>query len=187
MKVLSLILFSFSLVTSLAQDNAKSISGTINKLDTVSVTVFRESDLDSSGQLDQSGSLSIPLIGSVRLQGLTTTAAEKLIESKLLDGYLVRPQVTVRITQRVVKTVSVVGEARQAGVFTLPGDRPLSLTEVIAMAGGPTDIADKKKISLKRGSTGKIQIINLKDILNGRAQDVVLGAGDIINIPEGWF
>ena len=192
MKAAFLILLTLSLLgsftTSLAQEKTQSnLTGRINKLDTIAVTVFREPDLDSSGQLDQNGSLSIPLIGSVRLQGLTTTAAEQLIESKLKDGYLVRPQVTVRISQRVVKTVAVVGEARQAGVFTLPGDRPLTLTEVIAMAGGPTDIADKKKITIKRGSTGKIQVVNLKDILNGKAQDVILGSGDVINIPEGWF
>lgn len=165
----------------------KAITGRIASSDTVSVTVFREADLNSSGQLGREGTLSIPLIGDVRMVGLTTTQAEKAIEAKFRDGYLVRPQVTVRITDRVVRTISVQGEVRQAGVFTLPHDRLLTLSEAIAMAGGASDIANIKKVKFKRALTGKVVLVNLKDILDGRAKDITLSSGDSISVPEGWF
>lgn len=183
--LLTLLALWLPLSSSLAQE--KSITGRIASSDTVAVTVFREADLNSTGQLGREGTLSIPLIGEVRMVGLTTTQAEKAIEAKFRDGYLVRPQVTVRITDRVVRTVSVQGEVRQAGVFTLPHDRLLTLSEAIAMAGGASDIADIKKVSLKRSLTGKVEIVNLKDILNGRVKDITLSSGDAINVPEGWF
>lgn len=182
---LTLLAFLLTFISSIAQE--KAITGRIAASDTVSVTVFREADLNSSGQLGREGTLSIPLIGDVRMVGLTTTQAEKAIEAKFRDGYLVRPQVSVRITGRVVRTISVQGEVRQAGVFTLPYDRLLRLSEAIAMAGGATDIADIKKVKLKRALTGKVETVNLKDILNGRAKDITLSSGDTINVPEGWF
>ncbi len=153
----------------------------------MSIQVFREPELNTAGQLGSDGSLTMPLIGTIRLQGLTTTQAEGVIEQKLRDGYLVRPQVSVRITQRVIRTVTVSGEVRQPGVFTLPYDRKLSLVQVVNMAGGPSDIANIKKVSLRSGSTGKVSLVNMKSILRGKAKDIILKKGDVIHIPEGFF
>lgn len=161
-------------------------SGVIGKLDSVEIRVFREEELTTAGQLSADGTISMPLIGAVKLAGLTTDQAAAAITAKLRDGYLVRPQVSVSIEARVRRTVTVLGQVQSAGVFELPADRQLTLVEAIGMAGGATRIANVKKISLKRRA-GPVQILNLKDITSGKSADVVLRDGDVLSIPESLF
>ncbi|MGC4014561.1 MAG: polysaccharide biosynthesis/export family protein [Luteolibacter sp.] len=97
-----------------AEENAGKSSGVIGRLDTVEITVFREDDLATRGQLSADGSISMPLIGSVRLQGLTTDQAAKAIEQKLKDGYLVRPQVSVSIGARIRRTITILGSGTES-------------------------------------------------------------------------
>lgn len=170
-----------------AQEAGRS-SGLIGRLDTVEITVFREDDLATRGQLSADGTLSMPLIGSVRLQGLTTDQAANAIEQKLRDGYLVRPQVKVSIGGRVRRTVTVLGQAQSPGVFELPANRSLTVVEVVGMAGGVTRIANAKKLTLKRGGAkAEVVQVDLKAITSGRAQDIPLRDGDVISIPESLF
>jgi len=161
-------------------------SGVIGQRDTVEIRVFREDDLTTTGQLSGDGTISVPLIGSVKLAGLTTDSAAKAIEAKLKDGYLVKPQVTVTIEGRIRRTITVLGQAQNPGVFELPANRALTVVEAIGMAGGSTRIANTKKITLKR-SGGKVQTINLKDITSGKASDISLKDGDVLSIPESLF
>ncbi len=161
-------------------------SGVIGRMDNVEIRVFREDDLTTQGQLSGDGTISMPLIGSVRIVGLTTDQAAAAITRKLADGYLVKPEVTVSIQARIRKTVTVLGQAQRPGVFELPVHRQLSLVEVIGMAGGVTRIANGKKITLKRAD-GNVQTINLSDITNGKGADIPLRDGDVLTIPESLF
>lgn len=169
-----------------AQTETKRSAGVIGRLDNVEIRVFREDELTTAGQLSGDGTISMPLIGSVKLAGLTTDAAAKAIEAKLKDGFLVKPQVSVSIEGRVRRSVTVLGQVQNAGVFELPVDRQLTVVEAIGMAGGSTRIANTKKITLKR-SGGKVQMLNLKDITSGKASDVPLRDGDVLSIPESLF
>jgi polysaccharide export outer membrane protein len=170
----------------MAQENATA-SGLIGSRDSVEIRVFREDDLTTRGQLSTSGTVLMPLIGSVRLAGMSTDAAAKMIEGKLRDGYLVRPEVTVSITSRVRKTVTVLGKVQSPGVFRLDPNRQLTLAEAIGMAGGLQRIANSKKVTLTRRSASTPMVINFKDIASGRIKDIPLVDGDIINIPESLF
>jgi len=161
-------------------------SGIIGKLDTVEIRVFREDDLTTAGQLSADGTITMPLIGSVKMAGLTTDQAAAAITAKLKDGYLVSPQVSVSIEARVRRSVTVLGQAQNPGVFELPADRQLTVVEAIGMAGGATRIANIKKISLKRRG-GAVQILNLKDITSGKSADPALRDGDVLSIPESLF
>ncbi|MEM1083410.1 MAG: polysaccharide biosynthesis/export family protein [Verrucomicrobiota bacterium] len=162
-------------------------SGTIGSRDSIEIRVFREDELTTAGQLSTSGTISMPLIGDVRIAGMSTDAAAKLIEGKLRDGYLVRPEVTVAITSRVRKTVTVLGKVKNPGVFRLDPNRQLTLAEAIGMAGGAQRIANRKKITLTRRGANEPRVINFKDIASGRAKDIPLRDGDIINVPESLF
>ncbi len=179
-------------LTLLAQEEnnpvaAQGMTGLINPSDTISIIVHREPDLNSAGRLAKNGTLSVPLIGAIVLAGKTTAAAESLIEAKLRDGYLVRPQVSVRITERVPRSVTVSGQVNDPGVFNIPFGQKITLVQVISMAGGATDVANVKKVSLQRGETGKIFTINLKSIISNKIKDVVLQKDDFVFVPEGWF
>ena len=160
-------------------------SGVIGRMDNVEVRVFREEELTTRGQLSADGTLSMPMIGSVRIVGLTTDQAAALITRKLADGYLVKPEVSVSIEARIRKTVTVLGQAQRPGVFELPANRRLTLVEAIGMAGGVTRIANAKKVTLKRGAV--VWTISLPDITSGKGTDVSLQDGDMITIPESLF
>jgi polysaccharide export outer membrane protein len=194
---LLLVLSLFGMCHGMAQERVRSgargpggnaaAGGVISRSDLLEVTVFREADLGTTGEVTRAGTLAVPLVGPVQVAGLTTDQASRVIESKLKNGYLVRPQVTVSIIKRVVRTVTVLGQARQPGVFTLPANRQLTLVEVIGLAGGLTEIANPKKVTLKRRATGRASIIDVRAIMQGRGRDLLVADGDVINIPESWF
>jgi polysaccharide export outer membrane protein len=161
-------------------------SGVIGRMDHVEIRVFREDELTTRGQLSGDGTISMPLIGAVRLQGLTTDEAAAAITRKLADGYLVKPEVSVSIEARIRRTITILGQAQRPGVFEIPAHRQLTLVEAIGMAGGVTRIANAKKINLKRGSGG-VEAVNLSDITTGKGADIPLRDGDVITIPESLF
>jgi len=169
-----------------AQEAGKS-SGIIGRLDTVEITVFREDELATRGQLSPDGTITMPLIGAVRLQGLTTDQAATVIEQKLHDGYLVRPQVSVSIGARVKRAVTVLGQVQRPDVYVIPADRTLTLTQVIAMAGGVTRIGNAAKLTLKRSGASEVQQIDLRSITSGKSNDITLRDGDVVTIPESLF
>lgn len=162
-------------------------SGVIGRMDNVEIRVFREDELTTRGQLSGDGTISMPLIGAVRIEGLTTDQAAAEITRKLADGYLVKPEVSVSIEARIRKTITVLGQAQRPGVFELPAHRQLTLVEAIGMAGGVTRIANSKKISLKRRGGDGVEIVNLSDITTGKGNDIPLRDGDVVTIPESLF
>ncbi len=185
-----LMIFFLNLLPGIADAQGQRSSGVIGRMDNVEIRVFREDDLTTRGQLSGEGTISMPLIGSVRLEGLTTDQAAAAITRKLADGYLVKPEVSVSIEARIRKTVTVLGQAQRPGVFELPAHRQLTLVEAIGMAGGVTRIANSKKITLKRaGGSGEggVSIVNLSDITKGEGKDIPLRDGDVITIPESLF
>ncbi len=180
----------FALIAALgavrAQSGGTRSSGVIGKLDSVEIRVFREDDLTTASQLAADGSIIMPLIGKVRLEGLTTHQAAALITRRLADGYLVRPEVSVSIEARIRRTVTILGQVQSPGVFEIAPHRQLTLVEAIGMAGGATRIANTRKITLKRRGA-EVRTINLRDITNGKGTDVALRDGDIVTIPESLF
>ncbi len=174
-----------SLIPSRTFAEGERSSGVISRMDNVEIRVFREDELTTRGQLSADGTITMPLIGAVRIEGLTTDQAGAAIKKKLADGYLVKPEVTVSIEARIRKTVTVLGQAQRPGVFELPTHRRLTLVEAIGMAGGVTRIANAKKVTLKRG--GSVQTINLAEITSGKGADIPLQDGDMVTIPESLF
>jgi polysaccharide export outer membrane protein len=164
-------------------------SGVIGRMDNVEIRVFREDDLTTRGQLSSNGTISMPLIGAIQIEGLTTDQAAAAITRKLADGYLVKPEVSVSIEARIRRTITVLGQAQRPGVFELPAHRQLTLVEAIGMAGGVTRIGNPKKISLKHlaGGANNIVTINLTEITAGQGHDIPLRDGDVITIPESLF
>jgi polysaccharide export outer membrane protein len=87
-------------------------------------------------------------------------------------------------------TVYVLGAVKSPGAIEMTSSMPVTLIGAIARAGGPTDSANKSGVQVRRkDENGQEQIIkvNLKEVLSGKAPDVPLQAGDIINVPESFF
>ena len=104
--------------------------------DTVRVTVFQHPDLTTEARISDRGTVALPLIGEVKVVGLSTAEAGKAIATELERGqFLKKPQVGVSLTALRSKQVSVLGMIARPGRYVLD-DTSSQLSEVIAAAGG---------------------------------------------------
>jgi polysaccharide export outer membrane protein len=104
--------------------------------DIVHITVFQNPDLTLDSRISESGLVSYPLLGAIRLGGLSTGQAEKLIADGLRDGnFLKQPQVSVLLTQVRGNQASVLGQVNRPGRFPIEVSG-MRLTDLMAMASG---------------------------------------------------
>lgn len=104
--------------------------------DVVRVNVFQNPDLTVETRVTEAGIVSYPLLGNVRLGGLTVTAAEKLIADGLRNGNFVKqPQVTLLVLQVRGNQVSVLGQVNRPGRYPIEV-ADMRLTDLLATAGG---------------------------------------------------
>ena len=106
--------------------------------DLLRVRVFGVSDFDEETRVSAQGEISLPLVGQVRVAGLTTEQAQKVITLRLIDGnFILHPQVLVLEKEYATQGVSVMGEVAKPGIYPLLGTH--TIFDVLSMAGGPTD------------------------------------------------
>ena len=160
--------------------------------DQVTVEVFGEDDLRTNGRLNGEGNLSVPLLGSIRLAGLTLTqAASKLTELYSRD-YLVSPKVNVMLIGYAKRRFSVLGQVNRPGSYEMPDGSPggIDLLEAIAMAGGYTRIAAPERVNVRRHpATGNDQIfkVNAKRFTKGSGGSFLVEPGDTVTVGESIF
>jgi polysaccharide export outer membrane protein len=108
--------------------------------DLLDVQVFNTPELSTNLRVDQLGRVTLPLGGDVEARGLTATAAANAIKMKLVSAQIMlHPMVTVKIMEYATEGVTVLGEVRSPGIYTLLG--PHSLYDALASAGGATPSA----------------------------------------------
>src|SRR6266446_1604854 len=160
--------------------------------DQVAVEGFGEDDLRTNGRLNGEGNLSVPLLGSIRLAGLTLTqAASKLTELYGRD-YLVSPKVNVMLIGYAKRRFSVLGQVSRPGSYEMPDGSPggIDLLEAIAMAGGYTRIAAPERVSVRRHpATGSDQFfkVNAKRFTKGSGGSFLVEPGDTVTVGESIF
>src|SRR5438876_1233062 len=159
--------------------------------DYVGVEVFGEDDLRTNGRLNPEGNLSVPLLGSVHLAGLTLTqAASKLTELYSRD-YLVNPRVNVILQSYAKRRFSILGQVGRPGSYEMPESSPggIDLLEAIALAGGYTRIAAPERITVRRQSANGDQIfkVNAKKFNKGGGGGFLVEPGDTITVGESIF
>ncbi len=103
--------------------------------DVLDIRVYEEPDLTGSFRVSSEGYVSFPLIGRVKVSGLTPSQLEGKLETLLGDGYLVKPQVLVFLAEYLSKEVSILGAVRQPGVYPMKSGKE-TLLEMISRAGG---------------------------------------------------
>jgi len=168
-----------------AQVAADSGTYVIGPEDVLYIYVWKEENLSRTVPVRMDGMISIPLVDDIKAAGLTPLQLKELILTKLRE-YVDTPDVTVVVTEANSFKVYVQGEVRTPGVIRLKSET--SLVQLIVMAGGFTDWADKKKITIIRKEGGKESRIrvNYKKIIDGDegAKDIILKSGDIVIIPN---
>jgi len=159
--------------------------------DQVAMEVFGEDDLRTNGRLNPEGNLSVPLLGSIHLAGLTLTqAASKLTELYGRD-YLVNPKINVILLSYAKRRFSILGQVNRPGSYEMPDNSPggIDLLEAVAMAGGYTRIAAPERITVRRHNASGDQIfkINAKRFTKGNGGGFLVEPSDTITVGESIF
>ena len=144
--------------------------------DRLRVFVYGQPNLSRIYPVDQSGSISVPLIGAVRARGLTTFQLEGSIRTRLSQGLVRDPQVTVDVQQ--TRPFFILGEVRNAGQFPyVPG---MTVQMAVAIAGGYGERANERTARLTRRVNGISEAVDV-------TPDAELEPGDTVYIYERFF
>lgn len=153
----------------------------IGPTDTLSIRVFQVEDLSFDEiQVDAAGMLQLPLIGAVRAAGMTPADLSRDIEMRLGQQYLRNPNVTVTVTKAASQKVTVDGAVTKPGVYEMVGRT--TLMQAVAMAEGPTNVADMRKVAVFRNVDGRrmVAVFDLQQIRSGQLNDPVLSGDDVV-------
>jgi polysaccharide biosynthesis/export protein len=151
--------------------------------DDLEVTVYGAPDLSGHMRVGANGNISIPLIGYVRIAGLSSSEAEAAIEAQLRAKSVVNdPQVSVYVKEYGSSGISVAGEVAKPGFYSALG--PHRLFDALQAAGGPTDKAANKVIISHRGQKDVTTVYLSKDPTQMAASNVDLQPGDTVIVPR---
>lgn len=128
--------------------------------DSVRVTVFQYPDLTTETRVSQRGTITFPLVGEIKIDGLTPASAGARIARQLKQGkFLLNPQVHVVMTELRSRQVSVLGQVNKPGRYALD-ETSAKLTDVLALAGGVSPLgADTVSVVLNRnGQAQKVEV-----------------------------
>jgi protein involved in polysaccharide export with SLBB domain len=163
----------------------------LSPTDQVAVEVFGEDDLRTSGRLNPEGNLSVPLLGSIHLAGLTLTQAVSKLTELYSRDYLVNPKVNVMLLSYARKRFSILGQVNRPGSIEMPegSQESIDLLEAIALAGGYTRIASPERITVRRQNASGDQIfkVNAKRFTKGKGGGFRVEPGDTITVGESIF
>jgi len=151
--------------------------------DAVHIQVFDTPELEQHARVTDAGSIQLLLGGSVDVNGLTPVDAARAIEKTLLTaGVLKSPRVTVSIEDYATQKVTLMGEVKAPGNYALK--TPLSINEVLQMAGGITENADRNIVVQHRNNTEKFPYYVSNDPNQALTPSLVIRPGDTIFVPK---
>ena len=152
----------------------------VGPLDTLTVSVFQVKDLSGDYEVDLTGHIVMPLLGSVKVVDMTPDQIKAELTRKLGDKYLQNPDVSVGIKGSSTRVVTVDGAVQGPGTFKVL--RPISLMQVIAMARGLDGTANPHRVAIFRQIQGQrmAAAFDLASIRKGQAEDPRVYAGDIV-------
>ena len=155
--------------------------------DVLSVVVWREPELSVKEVAVRSdGKISLPLINDIQANGLTPKQLQDQVTEKLKD-FVAAPNVSVIILKSLSQSVSIVGEVSKPGAYPLGA--PMTVLDLLARAGGLTEMANPKQIKIVRKEGDKTEQFlfnfNYKDVIKGKKleQNITLRNGDIVMVP----
>lgn len=153
--------------------------------DLLEFDVFGVPDMKRSVRVNATGAVSLPLIGSVQLAGLTAQQAEALLASKYRENYLQNPQVSLFIKEFTTQRITIEGAVAKPGIYPVTG--PLTLLRALALAGGGAQYAELNEIMLFRNTRGQPSepaVFDLDKIRSGEVPDPAIQSDDVIVVKR---
>jgi polysaccharide export outer membrane protein len=150
--------------------------------DEVEIAVYGAPDLSGHSRVTPDGNISMPLVGYIRVAGLTSSEAEAAIETRLRQSNILNdPHVSVFVKEYSSSGVSVVGEVVKPGSYSILG--PHRLFDVLQAAGGLTEKAANRAVISHRGSDNPITVELSKDPVEMARHNVEIKPGDTVVVP----
>jgi len=158
--------------------------------DVLVMTVYQEPDLTTKVTLDGQGMAELPLIGSLKLAGLTLSQSTVMVHDLYDKDYLVNPKVTIQLEQMATQRFTVLGQVQRPGSFEFPPNESINLLQSIAMSGGYTRLAAPSKVTIQRVINGSLSVYELDaaDMAKDKkTKPFEILPGDIITVGERVF
>lgn len=173
-----------------ASVEAASPSYVLSPNDQLLIEVFQEDDLRTGAVVSKDGTINFPLLGSVKLGGLTQAQARNKVAELLQRDFLVSPQVSLSVIRFARKRFTVLGQVGRPGSYDMPDQESIDLLEAVAMAGGYTRIAEPGKVTVKRKvkDAEKVFTVNAKKMAKEpNSPRFPVEPGDTITVGESIF
>jgi polysaccharide biosynthesis/export protein len=152
--------------------------------DLLHLLVYDTPEMEQRARVTDSGNIPFSFLGNVPVSGLTPEQAATQIEERLISaGIMRRPQVTVRVEAYATQNASVMGQVQKPGTYEIDTQRRVA--EVLALAGGLTDIADRH-ITIERFGPAKqkVDYYFSNTASSAIAQDPMVYPGDTVIVPK---
>lgn len=153
--------------------------------DVVDVQVFANDDLKATDiEVDPSGRITFPLVGTVEVGGKTPDEAARLIEAGLRQQYFRDPRVSINVKKAASQVVSISGEIRKPGIYPIVGE--MTLLKAIARAEGWTEFSKKQEVIVFRDVENKkyAALYDVKAIERGQYPDPRLFPNDTVVVGD---
>ncbi len=156
----------------------------IGPLDTIQVDVFNVPDLSREMQVDASGRIAMPLVGTVDARGKTAQELATTVEAALRGRYVRNPEVTVNIKSSVSQVVTIDGQVVEPGLY--PVTNQMTLLRAIASAKGLSEFAHAEDVVILRIVNGRKMagLYNIDAIRRGAYDDPPIYANDVIVVGD---
>jgi polysaccharide biosynthesis/export protein len=155
--------------------------------DVLKITVYNHPELTTTERVSGEGIITLPLIGEIKVAGLTTDEAARKIAGGLADGFIINPNVSVFVLEFRSKKAIIMGQVNKPGIYMLSGNT--TFLQLLSLAGGLTRDAGSKA-TVKRNSAGPdnegIITIDLKKLieLGEISLDLRLVEGDNVYVAK---
>lgn len=156
----------------------------IGPLDMIHVDVFNVPDLSREMQVDASGRIAMPLVGTIDARGKTAQELASAIESALRARYVRNPEVTVNIKSSVSQVVTIDGQVVEPGLY--PVTNQMTLLRAIASAKGLAEFARAEDVVILRTVDGRRMagLYNIEAIRRGMYDDPAIYANDVVVVGD---
>jgi protein involved in polysaccharide export with SLBB domain len=158
--------------------------------DVVQIKVYQEEDLTSVCRVGKDGSISMPLLGTLKVSSNSLEQATMLIRDLLAKDYLANPQVTLNVTEFAKRRFTVLGQVQRPGTYDMPAEESVSLLQAIATAGGYTRIGNARKITVQRTAGSQSKVFKLDAEAMAQKKDekkFEILPDDVIVVGEKWI
>lgn len=156
----------------------------IGPLDTIQVDVFGVPELSREMQVDASGRIAMPLVGTVDARGKTAGELANSVEAALRGRYVRNPDVTVNIKSSVSQVVTIDGQVVEPGLY--PVTNQMTLLRAIASAKGLSEFARQDDVVILRTVDGRKMagLYNIGAIRRGAYNDPAIYANDVVVVGD---